>query len=525
MSRIVLGTVLLAAATLAAGESGDLVTAFRIMVTTGPGADKPITLKEYVAEDALRIELEDPWETAPEYRKMTIVMARESSRTLRKKATPSEQDKLYMYLIDDENHKYQVWDAKIFFTDAGKTSLNEAGTYTVRKLGNDRVANVPCQKVLLTSPKGDRTELCVARELSEFAEVLLFFKPNGRGMTFAFRGADDPWIKALRRKGIEGCPIRYAFRVGDSAVTAELTYLDRKPLPRALFQIPLGYRQTLFPMSAGAPGAPEKMAPEQRKTWRAFKLAEQALILDHEIALIEPPLGAGDTTIHTGDATISPENAADILERMQRERHEVDVEIDKEGFATVGGAYSFEAAVQEDCRLKELPTIVSEPVTILQDGHRVELKGKTLKGCGVIVGNSLFLRNGCSTSEPVALLVEVQFEPNRAVQVSIYDPYVIDACSIGTLKKRAVMVPSDQATLFVSCSTASTVWVDGKLLGSCTPGQALTLSLTPGKHTFRAETADSPKSSWLEIVDVAADAFTTLRLDKGGKTAIKVDKR
>ena len=96
---------------------------------------------------------------------------------------------------------------------------------------------------------------------------------------------------------------------------------------------------------------------------------------------------------------------------------------------------------------------------------------------------------------------------------------------IGTLTKAAVMVPSNPATLFVSCSTPSALWVDGKRFESCSPGHEVTVSLTPGKHAVRAESSDTARSNWLEIVDVGADTFTTLRLDKGGKTAIKVDKR
>lgn len=178
-----------------------------------------------------------------------------------------------VYLINDANRTYSVWDTK---SARQERKDDPKETYTVEKLGTDRVAGYPCQSVRVTSSKGSAFDVCVTKEFggsSDWLAAMNRHDPNA-----------SSWLKALKDGGIEGSPIRWSIRRKGSpepTMVMELVRADKKSLPAALFEVPAGYQETglalggLTPEQEKALGdrrtnrekSLEKMTPEQRKQY------------------------------------------------------------------------------------------------------------------------------------------------------------------------------------------------------------------------------------------------------------------
>lgn len=197
-------------------------------------------------------------ENGPQQIKMTMIG---------KAASP---DKLY--LVDDANKTYSVWDLK----KAREGSTESATTYTVTRLGPDKVAGLTCQKAELVSSKGTVIDVCVAGELGVSLDWLAAVGRRQKEST--------SWITALRNNSLSGFPVRYSMREKDAAqpfVTMEMTKIDRGAVNDALFEVPAGYKETDFAIGGLSPeqqkavsdarakmrAALDKMTPEQRKAY------------------------------------------------------------------------------------------------------------------------------------------------------------------------------------------------------------------------------------------------------------------
>jgi hypothetical protein len=257
---------LLAAAT-AAGAQFEGVATYKITTTGGQGHTIEGTSKIYVAKTAYRMEMETDFGgagrgagagRAPKHMKMTMI------------GKVSDPDKLVM--INDENKPYSVWDLKKM---RGQAAAPAPDTYTVRKLGNDKVAGVSCQKAVLTSSKGSEIEVCMARDLTVSSDWFAAMTRRQR--------ETNAWMQALKENGLEGFPVRYVLRRNgkEALVTMELTSLDKKPLSASLFDVPADYKETDYAIGGMTPEqrkamadarkrigeALEKMTPEQRKAY------------------------------------------------------------------------------------------------------------------------------------------------------------------------------------------------------------------------------------------------------------------
>lgn len=192
----------------------------------------------------------------------------------------SAPDKLY--LVDDANRTYSVWDLK---KARNESSPETTTTYTVTRLGPDKVAGLTCQKAELVSSKGTVIDVCVAGELGVSLDWLAAVGRRQKEST--------SWITALRNNSLSGFPVRYSMREKDAAqpfVTMEMTKIDRGPVNDALFEVPAGYKETEFAIGGLSPeqqkavsdarakmrAALDKMTPEQRKAYEdAMKRARQ----------------------------------------------------------------------------------------------------------------------------------------------------------------------------------------------------------------------------------------------------------
>ena len=176
-------------------------------------------------------------------------------------ATLPNPDKVY--LVNDENKTYSVWDTKA----AREGAKSPKDTYEVEKLGTDNVAGYKCENARVTSSKGNDFDVCVTKEFGPSADWIAAMNRN------------DPdagsWLEALREQGVEGFPIRWAVRPKGSAeamTVMELVRAQKKSLSASLFSVPAGYRETGFAVGGLTPeqekamgDALKRLSPEQRR--------------------------------------------------------------------------------------------------------------------------------------------------------------------------------------------------------------------------------------------------------------------
>jgi hypothetical protein len=172
--------------------------------------------------------------------------------------------------------------------------------------------------------------------------------------------------------------------------------------------------------------------PELSKGGQWVRLAMLTVNLDYKIAAVRTFLPMVKDALHLGEEEITHQNAKDVLERYQRERRVLTEEIDREGFSRIGGDYDWRRETQDECKLKELPSDPSGQVTVIQNGHEVEFKGKGLEGCGVVVGTIAVLKTGkCGGVSTMRLVVGT--DQGRMV---LLDTGSGIRCDAGTLTKR-----------------------------------------------------------------------------------------
>ncbi|MBI5069333.1 MAG: DUF4412 domain-containing protein [Deltaproteobacteria bacterium] len=178
--------------------------------------------------------------------------------SLQRRAEPGK-----VYVLDEEKKSYTVIDTAEA-AESAKDGPQEQ--YAVKKLGKDKVAGFPCEKVTATGERSGEMELCVTTELApEWAKSAL---SQGRG--------SGGLIAALRKAGVEGYPVRWSRKDGRGGnVTMELTAAKRQSVPSSAFEIPAGYTEQKGLGGMGMGGNPaarkqmeeamKNMSPEQRK--------------------------------------------------------------------------------------------------------------------------------------------------------------------------------------------------------------------------------------------------------------------
>ena len=167
----------------------------------------------------------------------------------------ADPDKVYS--INDEQKTYAVIDVKKTREAAGRQAEE---TYTVKKLGGDTVAGYACEKVLITSSKGNEIEGCATKEIRGSSAWLTSLQ-RGRG------GAYGGWVRALRDAGVGEVLIRFVTHdkdTGKENMRMELVRAEKKSVPSSMFEIPPGYKETdMMGMAMG------QMSPEQQEKMKA----------------------------------------------------------------------------------------------------------------------------------------------------------------------------------------------------------------------------------------------------------------
>ncbi len=269
MKRTLLLLAAFFASATAARAQFEGVADFKLTTNTSKGESIPGTGKIYVTKGAYRME----WETEIPPGRSAKGKAADASQRIKSTmfGKVSDPDKLYM--IDDANRTYSVWDLKKM---RGEAKDAPKQTYTVKKLGTDTVAGLSCQKAEIESSSGTVIEVCVAKDFAVSSDWLAALGRRQKEST--------SWMTALRDSGLTGFPVRYAMRRKGAAevfMTMVLTHIEKGPVSAALFEIPAGYRETEFAIGGLTPEQQkavsdararmreslEKMTPEQRKAY------------------------------------------------------------------------------------------------------------------------------------------------------------------------------------------------------------------------------------------------------------------
>jgi len=205
--------------------------------TVAGGKTIPSSGKVYLAKNAYRMEWEIDVKNGAAPASGRIVIVQKLS------------DPDHILNIDDARKIYSITDLKEF-REASPEERRE--TYTVRKTGHDTVGGYPCEKALVISSGGTRSEICVCSELYPSSAFLALQSRRDRSNNL---------VRALRAKGLDGLPIRFVMRNKGSVQplsTMELVRFEKKPVAPSLFEVPKGYTR--------ASDTPATMAPEQKAT-------------------------------------------------------------------------------------------------------------------------------------------------------------------------------------------------------------------------------------------------------------------
>ncbi len=164
------------------------------------------------------------------------------------------------YLVNVGQKTYTVLDAREARKARAGTESDE--TWTVKKLGGDKVAGLPCEKALVTSSGGREFELCSGTGILVGAGLLEAMEQRSRGRLF----------QTLHDAGLKGFPLRWIQKEKDGTMTWEVVRAHRESVPASTFEIPAGYQKKDLMSTMASPEqqrkmeeAMKKMTPEQRQ--------------------------------------------------------------------------------------------------------------------------------------------------------------------------------------------------------------------------------------------------------------------
>lgn len=211
------------------------------------GTHMTATYRATVGRDGVRARMET---TLPEQQAKALGKKALVHTSLWRRAEPDRT-----YLLDDDKKTYTVIEV---------SKNREPGPeYTVRRLGKDRVAGLPCEKVAIRRGEGRESEICVCPEISATGTLSQSMVREQGGL-----------FGALHKAGVEGFPIRWKIHTDSGDDVMELVSAKRQRVSASSFAVPAGYREARHvggPGQGGEEGARrreeamKKMSPEQRK--------------------------------------------------------------------------------------------------------------------------------------------------------------------------------------------------------------------------------------------------------------------
>lgn len=157
------------------------------------------------------------------------------------------------YAVNDEKKVYAV------IRDVGEETKTPSEKWAAEKRGKDTVAGFSCENVLMKTESGSEMDGCFTKDIVGSTDWLTAMRRERRG---------GEWVQALRKAGVEGFPVRMAFRAKGQTqpgTTFELVKAERKSLPEALFQVPAGYKEVGLMAVWTTPEQDKAMAEQMKK--------------------------------------------------------------------------------------------------------------------------------------------------------------------------------------------------------------------------------------------------------------------
>jgi Domain of unknown function (DUF4412) len=208
------------------------------------------TTRTWLSGAGIRAETEM---TVPEAKQATL------GKSLRSVAIVKTSDPNTTYFLDENTKSYRVFVHK-------PDEHADDDQYIARRLGKDKVAGFSCERVALTSPSGNASEVCVASDFIGSDTWLRAFQVREQ--------RSGGLHKALLDAGVKGLPIRWSSKGkdGHGAFQVELVSAKKQSVPASTFAIPADYTKSEMAMPFSSPEtakkmdeAMKKMTPEQRK--------------------------------------------------------------------------------------------------------------------------------------------------------------------------------------------------------------------------------------------------------------------
>jgi hypothetical protein len=178
--------------------------------------------------------------------------------TLQKSSVPDKT-----YHIYDTTRTYSEMDLAKLQAMAGAQQSNT--TYTVKKLGTDKILGFDAQHVLLQQQsaggeKGPTTEMWTARNFLDYATFSKLQAGHGR------MAGQEGLLKALKAAGADGMPLKSVTTAEDgSKTTMQVVRAEKETLPASTFEIPEGYTKSASDLGDMLGGVSGPQADEAKK--------------------------------------------------------------------------------------------------------------------------------------------------------------------------------------------------------------------------------------------------------------------
>ncbi|HEY4221155.1 MAG TPA: DUF4412 domain-containing protein [Myxococcota bacterium] len=174
-------------------------------------------------------------------------------KSLMQKAHPES-----VYLINDAQKTY----SELPVPPQGAKMPGDDQTWTVKKIGSEKIAGYDTVHVTATGSRGDNFELWTAKDIMSSSD---FVKAQGSG-----NRVPTQLVTALKDAGADGFFARLVAGGKDgSKTTMELTKVTKGALPKNAFEIPTGYTKAaagLGGMGGAIPPDVQKQMQDKMKT-------------------------------------------------------------------------------------------------------------------------------------------------------------------------------------------------------------------------------------------------------------------
>ncbi len=161
------------------------------------------------------------------------------------------------FMVNDARKTY----SEIDFAKVPEPAKKDQETYTVRKLGSERVAGFDCTHVLVKGSGGSEFEIWSTKDLGNGSDYWASQRSASRSRSAL--------AKALQEAAADGWPVKSVHRTGKIETTSELLRADRKAVPASLLDLS-GYKKSEETGALGMAGQMQ-LSPEQQKQMDAAR--------------------------------------------------------------------------------------------------------------------------------------------------------------------------------------------------------------------------------------------------------------